>query len=161
MYLENDITGEIGFFLSYQPGWSPANSEEPPVPQAEIDIFLLKIAKNQKLPDLKNDLNDFLMTGYIYDGHTFLLNDKTTENIRLKFRCSAANPDRYKFYDFTEDPKDAVLVNFTDLAGFTTFSEAVQDEKDRVMVKYNAYKVQIAACVTVAEVNAIVIDFSV
>lgn len=156
MYLEKDATGEIAIFANYQSEWSPATSEDPPVSQEKIDAFELKRAKKTKVAILrKEDLNGFLLAGYIYEEHTYSLTDKTTDNIQLKNTCSLSMPDRFKFCDNAN-----VLVDFTDAAGFVAFLEAALAEKDRVMVKYNAYKIQITACINVAEVENIIIDFS-
>lgn len=154
MYLEKDTTGEIAIFANYQTGWSPATSEDPPISQEKIDAFELERAKKAKIATLKEDLDGFLLAGYVYEGHTYPLTDRTTDNIQLKNTCSLSMPDRFKFCDNAN-----VLVDFTDAGGFIAFVEAVLAEKDRVMVKYNAYKIQIAACITVAEVENIIIDF--
>lgn len=155
LYLKNDTTSQIGEFVSYQEGWSPASAEDPPVPQAEIDAYLLAKAKTAKLKELFGDLENFLDAGYTYQTNVFKLTADVIENIQMKNSCPAGMTDRYKFCDI-----DHVLINFTDAAGFTVFLEAIFTEKDRVMVKYNAYKIQIAACADIAEVDAIVIDFA-
>jgi len=64
-------------------------------------------------------------------------------------------PDRFKFYDLTHIQRD-----FTDNAGFTLFAGTFLKEEDRIMVLYNSYRGQIAACTTVAEVDAITISFA-
>lgn len=156
MYLEKDATGEVAIFANYQTDWSPANPEDPLVSQEKIDAFELERAKKAKIATLKKDLNDFLLAGYIYDEHIYSLTDRTTDNIQLKNTCSLSMPDRFKFCDNAN-----MLVDFTDAAGFVAFLEAALAEKDRVMVKYNAYKIQIVACVTVAEVENIIIVFSI
>ena len=64
--------------------------------------------------------------------------------------------NRYKFYDI-----DNVQVVFLTTCGFDNFKESIFQEKDRIMVKYNDYKAQITACTTIAQIDAITINFSV
>ena len=148
MYLKNVSTGAIGLFGVAQSGWIAATSEE-------IENYLLAQAKVFKINELGFSLDEYLDAGYDYQGNVFQLVDKTIENIQMKNTCPSAMVDRYKFCNM-----DHVLVDFGDAVGFLAFLEAIFSEKDRVMVKYNAYKVEIAACLTVAAVDAIVIDFS-
>lgn len=148
MYLKNVLTGEIAFCGVAQPGWIEATSEE-------IEIYLLAQAKIFKIQELKVSLDEYLAAGFAYNGNSFQLSDQTIENIQMKNSCPSGMSDRYKFCDMNH-----VLVNFVDASGFVAFLESVFAEKDRVMVKDNAYKVEIAACETVAAVDAIVIDFS-
>jgi hypothetical protein len=61
MYLKNDITEEIGVFMTSQEGWSEATQEE-------IDAFLLAQAKTTKIDELKEDLKNFCDNGYAYTG---------------------------------------------------------------------------------------------
>lgn len=123
--------------------------------QEEVDAYLLEQAKFKKIGELNVSLGEYLNAGYNYDGNSFQLTDQTIENIQMKNSCPSGMSDRYKFCDM-----DHILVDFGDASVFVAFLEALFAEKDRVMVKDNAYKVAIAACETVAAVDAIVIDFS-
>ena len=131
----------------YKPPWRAATQEE-------IDEYLLAQAKSDKIVELKGFLSVFFGAGYSYNGNFFGLTDDVTENIQMKNSCSPAMLDRYCFCDLGHD-----LVDFVDAAGFTAFMEEIFAEKDRVMVKYNAYKLEIASCKTIACVGAIVVSF--
>ncbi len=155
MYLKKVTSGEIGAFANYQDGWLPANSEDAPVPQEEIDIWLMGIAKKQKVSILKTALKLFQIAGFVYLTHTFSLFPDNVNNIKTVQDLSASNPDRYKFCDITHALRD-----FVDEAGYIVFKDAILDEYDRIMKKYNAYRVQIDACLTIEEVDAITVDFS-
>lgn len=68
---------------------------------------------------------------------------------------SISNDERYKYYDV-----DEVQVDFSDGAGWNDFFAAMMNEKDRIMRYYCTTKKQIADCTTVAQVDAITIDFA-
>ena len=148
MYLKNDITSEINKFNNPQVGWSAASQEE-------IDAYLLSQAVNNKIDVLIFDFNAFLDVGFLYNEDTFLLTDCGVNNILLKSGCPSGMPDRYKYFDI-----DNVQIDFVNNDGFTAFKDAIFSEKDRIMTKYNDYKKEIDDCLTVAEVDAITIDFS-
>lgn len=57
MYLTNEGTGQTAVFNNPQIGWRDAT-------QQEIDDYLLVQAKNDKILELKGDLNDFMVAGY-------------------------------------------------------------------------------------------------
>lgn len=63
--------------------------------------------------------------------------------------------DRYKYFDDTNIQRD-----FIDKSGIEGLYSAIITEKDRIMIKYNNYINQIEACLNVAEVDAITINFS-
>ena len=157
MYLKNDITGEIADFANYQIDWSPADSEGTPVPEAEVDAYLLADAKISKNLELKSDLTAFCDAGYLYTAKsaTFKLDDVTIINVTLKDTLPASVPDRYKFYDI-----DKIKIDFVDNSGFMDFRDALFEEKDRIMIKYNDYRKQIIDAADMETLEAIVISFS-
>jgi len=156
MYLENDITGQVSVFANYQVGWSPADAEGTPVSQAKIDAYLLAQAKLDKINDMKDAYQAFIAGGFVYDTNTFDLSDAGLYNLNFKKDCALDAPNRFKFCDTSNAP-----VDFTDEAGIDALIQSIMAEKDRIMFsKYNPYKVSINACSTVAEVEAITIDFS-
>ena len=204
MYLRNDATGEIGVFTNYQQGWSPAGPEDPPLPQPEIDAYLLEIAREEKEFELKRKLSDFQLAGNEYLGDIFCAewtavdtymkddlvlasdgknykslkadnldheppdaewwaefcpvfktDDRTTLNILLQSSRASEAAERYLFRD-----KDRIKIDFADDAKWDAFAADMNDEKNRIMAKYNDYCEEIKLCSTVAEVEAISIDFS-
>ncbi len=155
IYLKNDITDEIGYFGNYQPGWSPASAEDPPVPQPEIDAWLLTNAKIIKLQVLKADKTAFCDVGLLYSGDTFCLSDISTSNIILKNTLPAGATDRYKYYDITDVQRD-----FTDAAGWDAFFDTIIPEKDWIMRYYCATKKEINDAADMTALDAIIIDFS-
>ncbi len=90
----------------------------------------------------------------------FRLDAATVMNIDANSHMSVDNPNRYKFYSKSDPDGFRVEIDFGDATNWDAFVEIFTDERDRVMKKYNAYRSQIALCATVAEVDAIVIDFS-
>lgn len=91
---------------------------------------------------------------------TFRLTSDVITNIDAKCRLAPDAPDRYKFYDKSDETGYRDQIDFGDLAGWDAFVSSILTEEDRVMRKYNVYRQQIAECATVAEVDAIVIDFN-
>jgi len=206
IYLKNDQNGEVACFGCYQPGWSPASAQEPPLSEEEIDGFLLKKSQSEKVMDLKLDLSVFCEIGFEYSGEiscqiweldveysrkalalgsddknykslkdnnldndpvsspewweefypVFKTDDRTTQNVQLKDRLPLEAPERYIYRD-----KDKIKIDFVGATNWLPFVDKVLEEKDRIMGKYNDYYEQIDLCQTVAEVEAIVIDFSV
>jgi hypothetical protein len=157
MYLKNDVTAEIGGFANYQPGWSPASAEDPPVPQAEIDAYLLEKAKLDKIKVLNEDFEAFRETGFEYNGNLFCLGAGGILNIAVvKNDVDPASPNKYKFAN-----KNDVFVDFVDSAGLMAFCLAICTERDRIMVYKINKKKEINDCSTIAAVDAVAIDFSV
>jgi hypothetical protein len=148
MYLKRDSDGQIGEFNCPQQGWSTPTQEE-------IDAYLLENAKTDKTAELKEVLDAFSDAGFLYSGNTFDLSQDGALNLGIKKRLSGSAPNKFKFFDISH-----VKIDFTDQAGFDAFTEALSDERDRIMVKYNDYRKQIDDCTTVAQVDAIVIDFA-
>lgn len=154
-YLINDDTNKIiektsnlGRWFSKAP-WRLAT-------QPEVDAYLLGLARDQKYLDLKSALYAFLNAGHLYQTKTYLLSDNNCSNISLTAALPGGTAGEFEFCDI-----DNELVDFVDSAGFTAFADSIRVEKDRVMKKYNAYKVEIRGCATIADINAITIDFSV
>jgi hypothetical protein len=65
-----------------------------------------------------------------------------------------------EFYCKAQSDGHRIKVNFGNSTNWNAFIAAMHTERDRIMKKYNAYQTQIADCSTVAEVEAISIDFS-
>ena len=149
-WYKNTITGTIRCF-SFNPGedWIEAS-------QAEIDAETLKDDKLAKIRTLKENLETFQNFGKAIGGGVFRITSGVVENVKTKDGCSASIPDRYKFFDKYYDS-----IDFADAAGFMTFRETLFAEMDRIMRKYCDYLSQINACLTVAGVDAITIDFSI
>jgi len=162
MFLKNDTTAKIIESDDYQEGFSPKSPKDPPVPQSEVDEFLLREAKFAKIKSLKRDSRVFQEAGFVYSGDTFKANARTMGDIVSKNICPVSDPDRYKFYDnppeqFNNPRKQ---IDFVDAVAWTKFIEAMSGEYDRVMKKYNWYREAIDKCTTIAELNAIVFDFA-
>lgn len=155
LYLKNDTTAQIGKFISYQTGWSPTSPEDPPVPQSEIDAYLLEQAKIDKIKTLKSDLETFSDAGFLYSGNTFDLTDQGALNLGVKRGTSSGSAYKFTFCDINN-----VRIDFGNQSVFDTFSESLSDERDRIMNVYIDYKAQISACTDVAAVDASVIDFN-
>lgn len=89
-----------------------------------------------------------------YDS-VFLLTEDVISNILLKDNCSQIMPDRYHFYD-----DKYTLINFVGSTEFDKFKQDLFGERDRIMVKFNKYKLQIEKCEDIQCVEDIQIDFS-
>jgi len=147
-------TGQLGAFFR--------GSEWQDATQAQIDAWTLADAKNKKVADLKSARDAWIGAGFDYGGDLFQVDFQTLGDIVSKNLIPVDDPDRYKFYD---NPPEASQIprkqiDFVDAAGWSAFVLALSVEYDRIMKKYNAYREQIDQCSTVAEVEAIIIDFS-
>jgi len=82
--------------------------------------------------------------------------------LNLKGKCvlDPGTIDKYKFYAKSFSGGDRAQIDFGTAVGWDMFMKLLFTEEDRVMRKYNAYRTQIAKCSTVAQVSAIVIDYS-
>lgn len=85
----------------------------------------------------------------------FKTSDRTTLNIMLKNVRPSESFERYIFR-----AKNKIKINFSNATNWTAFYNAINDEKDRIMGKYNDYYEEIELCDTIPDVEAIVIDFS-
>lgn len=85
----------------------------------------------------------------------FLLTEDVVSNVLLKDNCSQIMPDRYHFYD-----DRYTLINFVGSTEFVKFKQDLFGERDRVMVKFNKYKLQIEKCENIQCVEDIQINFS-
>lgn len=152
-YYINDATGNIGQFgnlvISAPPGWSVPT-------QAQIDAYLLGVAKADKIKVLEGDLGAFEDAGCLYSGDTFDLTNSGSINLAVKRGLSGGAANKFKFCDV-----ENVLIDFANQAAFDNFSEALSDEKDRIMVYYNSKKKEINDCANVAAVDAVTISFAV
>ena len=124
--------------------------------QAEIDACELVGAKVTKMTEMKDAYQDFVALGFVYDNSTFCLTDDGISNVTWKDMLDLGDPDRLKFCTLSGEPH-----TFSSALAFTIFKKALIGENERIMFKkYNPYKAQINACETIAEVEAITIDFS-
>jgi len=162
MYLKHDVTGIVGEFNNYQVNWSPADAEDPPVPQADIDAYLLVVAKAAKVVELKEDLSTFRNLGFTYTGSlpgpaTFNLSENSARYADVKSSRRLGGANKSKFYDIS---MPRVQRDFVDDTGFDAFVNAINEEEERIMEKYNEYREQIEEAADVPAVDAITIDFS-
>lgn len=116
----------------------------------------LKEAKIDKIEELKSALENFGEAGFLYSGNTFDLTDKGALNLGVKRGTSSGSAYKFQFCDINN-----VRIDFGNQSAYDLFSEALSDERDRIMNVYIDYKAQIAACADIAAVVAIVINFSV
>jgi hypothetical protein len=98
--------------------------------------------------------NNGAKTVYSLEGD-FLVVDETLTDEAVGDLITISNEERYKYYD-----ADEVQIDFTDNTGWDYFFAAMTNEKDRIMRYYCATKKAINDCTTVAQVDAIVIDFA-
>ena len=144
---ETDFTATFGSNVCPE-GWSTPTQEE-------IDAYLLQQAKNDKLATLRSDLYNFEMLGIVYNNWTFDLHMIGVENVEMVNEAPLSMEDRYKYFDKGKTQRD-----FSNESGFSAFKDAVVVERNRIMVKLNGYEASIQAASTIAEINAITIDFS-
>lgn len=150
MYLKKIASDSIRIaeFANKQNGWIELSDDE-------LNDHLTKLAKNDKIADLKQMLNDVRIAGYQYQGNSFDIDNAAIENILLKSQCPSTMSNRYKFYD-----KDKNQVDFIDDAGFEAFKDAILSRKDYIMVHYNKLYKDIKSCLSISAIEDIVIDFT-
>jgi len=149
LYLKNDITEAIGIFNRPQEGWTELTQEE-------LDAYLLEEAKKAKVEELDLDFSAFECGGHVYDGNTYCLKKDGIDNIVTVVNgLDPADPNAYTFRDI-----NGVAHDFETQEAWDAFKLDMITERNRVMVYYIAKKTEINACQTIAEVEAIVIDFS-
>lgn len=85
----------------------------------------------------------------------FKTKDKVTSNIILKNNLPAVTPDRWIF-----GAKSNIPVDFGNATDWDAFFDKILPEKDRIMRKYDNYLDAVDLTTTIAEVDAIVPDFS-
>jgi len=154
-YLRNDITGNIVESNNWQEGYSLATQEQ-------IDVFLLKKARKDKVIELNDKLGAFRKSGFIYQGSlgapaTFNLSEDTARYADVKSSRALGGANKYKFYD---QAIPRVKRDFIDSTGFEGFVDAINEEEERLMEKFNGYQEDIEEAENVAAVDAITIDFS-
>lgn len=149
--IDNDTIGVFGDDIkSPPPGWREATQEE-------IDAYLLEKARAEKSAELKQKRGAFYRQGFSYVGKKFNFDGAAMENFTAKSGVDPASLIKYKFCDM-----DGAAHDFEDEPTLAAFFMAARTEHDRVMFKYNDnYKRQIAAASSLAELNAIIIDFSI
>jgi hypothetical protein len=129
---------------------------------SQHDLVLATDSKNyQSLAD-SNLGNDPVSSPGDWEEFTpvFRVNDEVMLNLGVKGRMNTGATNRYKYYSIEEADGFRHFIDFDNNPNWSAFAEFLSDEKDRVMVKYNGYRTQIALCATIAAVDAIVIDFS-
>lgn len=89
----------------------------------------------------------------------FKTDDQTIVDLTAKCAMDPGAPDRYKFYCTDCAMGMRHQINFNTSANWNIFAEEIRVEHDRIMGKYNAYRIEIALCATVAAVEAVTIDF--
>ncbi len=154
MYLKNDTTGQIGEFVRDQIGWSTPT-------QQEIDDYLLEKAKESKIVELKNKLEVFRNAGFVYNTWTFDLSENSARYVAAKQAYALGGGSKYKFWDKGTTETARVERHFIDTSGFGVFTSAINEEEERLMKLYNSYRADITAAATIAEVDAIIINYSV
>ena len=157
-YYKNTETGQIAWWNRSQgAGWIQ-------ISESETEAYKLSLAKDEKIRALKRSLEDYLLQGAEYKGNTYKLTEDVLNNIERKKDLSPADPTRYVFCN-----KDHQRVDFGDEACWTKFTEHINDEQNRVMLKYNDYRVEIDAIVisdqmtyiqAMSVLNSITFDFS-
>lgn len=90
----------------------------------------------------------------------FKITDCAILNIDAHKLLSDADPNKHKFFDSCNSTSPRHEIDFGDAAGWNAFAETITTEQNRVMRKYNQYRIDISLCKTVAQVEAITIDFS-
>ena len=149
MYLEKDSDGLIGVFAVYQPGWSPAS-------QDKIKAYVLRLAKTQKTSDLKEALAAFRDLGFVdLNDWIFNLSEGSAQYAKTKYDLSLGGDKKFWFYDIGYLPRD-----FSSVTAFFTFVDALCAEEERLMEKYNDYRMQIKFAGNMATLNAITITFN-
>jgi len=148
IYLKNKTTGIIAKFNKIQQGWRELTATE----LAEEE---LKKARKLKIEnELFPERQIFLAAGITYEGHQFRLIEQVLSNLTRKKCMSASNPHRFVFFDDKNQE-----VNFGNQASWQNFEEAIVDEQDRVMRKYNEYKEQIENMTDIEAIKNLVITF--
>lgn len=160
-YVYNTVTtevlpdnGNLGASFYVAP-WQPAT-------QAQIDKYLLDQARIDKVIELKNSLQTWRDAGFAYTGSlpdpaTFNLSENSARYADVKSSRRLGGVNKSKFYDIAV-PR--VQRDFVDDTGFDAFVDAINEEEERLMEKYNEYGEQIEEATTVAEVDAITITFA-
>jgi len=143
----------------YKAPWQPAT-------QTQIDTYDLKKAKADKVIELKNDLENFREVGFTFQGvltapATFNLSENSARYADVKSSRRLGGINKSKFYDKGTLTITRIFHDFVDDTGFDAFVDAINEEEERIMEKYNEYRVEINEATTVPAVDAITIDFSV
>ena len=156
MYLKKDSDGHIGIFAQYQVGWSPASTVDPPVSQADIDAYELKVnIRPAKIREIKSKLITFRTLGFVYAGWTFNLSERSALYAKSKRDDDLGGIYKYRFYDIAY-----VKRNFETSTAFHLFVLALEEEEERLMEKYNNYRKQAKDAATAAAINAITVNYN-
>jgi hypothetical protein len=137
------------------PGTDIFKSPWQPATQEEIDAYLLSEAKNSKLNELDNAFTVYEDGGYAYDGNTYCLKQSSLNNVLIVDGLDSSDQNAYTFRNV-----DGMVHDFENQTGWDAFKQAMQTERNRIMVYSIAKKVEINACSTTAEVEAVIINFS-
>jgi len=122
-------------------------------------------AKANKVIDLKDDLQTFRDLGFTFQGiltapATFNLSETSARYADVKSTRRLGGANKSKFYDKGTLTITRVFHNFVDDTGFDAFVDAINEEEERIMEKYNEYRIEINEATTVAAVDAITISFT-
>ena len=125
------------------------------------DLVLATDSKNYQSLQNSNLNNDPVSSPGDWAEFTplFRTDDEVMINLGVKKGSSSGSANRYKYYSVQESDGFRHFIDFGSNPDWTAFSEVLSDEKNRIMVKYNNYRTQIAMCADVAAVDALVIDF--
>lgn len=162
MYLKRDSDGQITLATNYQVGWSPATAGDPPVSQVDIDAYDLEVAQDAKMTESESSLQAWRDMGFTYTGSlpgpaTFNLSENSARYADVKSSRRLGGVNKSKFYDMAV-PR--VQRDFVDDTGFDGFVDAINEEEERIVEKENGYGEQIEEATTVAEVDAITINYA-
>lgn len=91
----------------------------------------------------------------------FKIDEKGMVDITAECKASLTAPDRYKFYAKAGDTGNRPYIDFENLTHWDVFVKGITEERNRVMKKYNNYQNQVTACATIAQVEAIVVNYAV
>ena len=122
---------------------------------AEADAYLLQEAKITKTRELNRLFTAFECGGHVYDGNTYCLTQAGMDNIQIVNNLDPSDPNAYTFRTV-----DGIVHDFENQTAWDAFKLNMMTERNRIMVYRIAKKSEIEACSTIAEVEAVVIDFS-
>lgn len=143
-----DSTGSFPGVDTFKAPWREATQEE-------IDAYLLEQAQKAKTAELIEKFGDCEQVGFEYQGNTFCGKQDGVVNVDIVDGLPAGDPNEFTFRDI-----GGVVVDFETQEAWDLFKEEMHKRRNNVMVYYVEKKTEIADAATVAEVEAIVIDFT-
>jgi hypothetical protein len=153
IYLKDKITGKIHVaeandFFSFSKNIRDLNDE---ATQEEADLFILNEAKNSKETQIKLNCKAFIYLPVEYNGLTFVNSEIASTNLQGA-------------YTFAEEP-----IEWLDVDGNTVILTKLEmKDLANIMIAHRSTGYflkaslinQVKACVTIEEVNNIIIDFN-